>query len=290
MRRGVCIGLFDPEKIVLIYKMNFRRRRQEVRGKIEDFKWLIPQPKPEGCQLQRGEGCVQNIASHAVYYTHLSYADPKPPYVLLAPPVKPVTVETNREVIVRKSIVGTVTDCVIYRSSDKGQGNHSCLTQRVRGPGPSQAVMRTEWQSEVQNRTEMALRSALGRKEKIASTSRCIAVGFLTVWFNTVEAWSQIPASLMQKIPPFQARLVVVCRLVSAFSVTQFHLFCPTPCILHSRPEKIVLILKNKSIPADKMQTNECYRMPETRPGPLHPPPAMWPSTSHWSPWALFPH
>ena len=24
-----------------------------------------------------------------------------------------------------------------------------------------------------------------------------------------------------------------------------------------------MLILKNKSIPADKMQTNECYRMPE---------------------------
>lgn len=131
--------LFDPEKIVLIYKMNFRVREagseRENRRFLSD---LYTTASAEGCPGYRERRArPRAIASCCLHCPLTQPAEPQAPLYLTYLSGKACNSGNNREVIVRKVSWNSYRLCVIYRSSDKGQGNHSCLTQRVRG-GPSQ--------------------------------------------------------------------------------------------------------------------------------------------------------
>lgn len=154
--------------------------------------------------------------------TYSALPNPKPLVSYLPAEAKPVTVETNREVIVRKNIVGTDTDCVLSTGHRTKAKETAAASHKELEAVPA----RLWWEQSDKVRCKIERKwhprcSWAGREN--SSTSRCIAVGFpscLVQHSGSLKSNSnQLNAA--EDPPRFkEARLVVVCRLVSAFSVT----------------------------------------------------------------------
>ena len=129
--------------------------------------------------LQGKESCIQGYGISWCLHSPLtqSYQTPSPLVSYLPTEAKPVTVERNMEVLVRKSIVGTVTDCVLSTGHrTKAKETAAALHKEL------EAVPARLWweqRDKVKCKREQKCHprcSQAGRED--SSTSRCIAVGF----------------------------------------------------------------------------------------------------------------
>ena len=129
--------------------------------------------------LQRKESCLQGYRISCCLHCPLtqSYRTPSLLVSYLPAEAKPITVETNMEVIVRKSIVGTVTDCVLSTGHRTKAKETTAASHKELEVVPA----RLWWEQSDKVRCKIERkwhprRSRAGREN--SSTSRCITVGF----------------------------------------------------------------------------------------------------------------